>query len=186
MPRNTGKLSGSLKTAEVPAEVKLATGRPRDRDETQQVIDAATETLMKAWEAAGKPTYEALTASTEDTPQSQAFTDSAKQAYTVDKKDRSALKGMIRRATTLHKGAPVYAADVVNDKDGTVTVIYTYAPPPVKAESDGDASENPAPDANADEGNGDAGGDGDTPPADEENPPGENPGSGRGRRWGNR
>lgn len=168
MPRNAGKLSGSLVKAEVPAEVTLSTGRPRDRDETQQVIDTAMETLMKAWDAAGKPTYEALTESTEDAPQSQAFTDSAKQAFTVDKDDRSALKGMIRRAGTLHKGVPVYGADVVNKTDGTVTVIFTYAPPKVETET-----ETPADSANA-ESAGDAGGGESSPdtapPADQENP----------------
>jgi hypothetical protein len=175
MTSKTGKMSGGLKTAEVPANVEVAT-RHTERDAIQVQVDEATKKLHDAWEAAGKPTRAALLETDEDGKGSKAFMSAAKQAYTVGKDDRSALKSIIRRACLLHDGVPVYARDVVSEKDGEVTVTYAYGPPAVKTDAetpatDGQSPDTPAaPDASGDAG--DAGGE-DGAPTDQENPPDE-------------
>ena len=178
MTSKTGKMSGGLRTAEVPADLEVAT-RNTERDETQKTVDAATEKLSKAWEAAGKPTREALMSVDENGKPSAEFTAAAKQAFTVGKDDRSALKSIIRRACLLYDGIPVYARDVVSEKDGEVTVTYTYGPPAVKADAESPATDAPStdtPPAPEDSGDGE-----DASTADAENPPDE---SGARRRFG--
>ena len=122
-----------------PETVTLGSVRSRARDETQVEIDGDAERLSKAWEAAGKPAYETLTALDAEGNPSAEFAAAAKVWYVVDADERSEVKRYIRRACLLHKGLPVYAADTKND-DGTVTVGFTYAPPAVKAEAPSSAS----------------------------------------------
>jgi hypothetical protein len=117
-------LKGKIKAAPVPETTKLAVSKSRERDETQRDIDTDVERLKRAWESAGKPGADKLT-----TP--AGFKRAEKVAYTVEKDDRSPVKGMIRRAATLHKTGLVYAKDTTN-QDGTVTIVFTVAPLMVK------------------------------------------------------
>jgi hypothetical protein len=141
-------LKGKITRTDVPADVKPSQGRDSTRDETQQGIDAEVTDLRAKWEAAGKPTYEALSALDEQGNPSAEWKAANKQSYTVSKEDKRAVKDMIRRACTLAKGAPVYAGDVKN-ADGSFTVVFTYGPKPVPKAT---ASATP----NADGGNTDA------------------------------
>ena len=179
MTSKTGKMTGGLKAAEVPADLGVAT-RNTERDEIQVMVDDATAKLHQAWIDAGKVTREALMAVDENGKPSAEWVKAAKQAYTVSKDDRSPLKSIIRRACLLFdKGVPVYGQDVVSEKDGEVTVTYTYGPPAVKPESD---TETPAGDSPSTDtppaAEGSAGGEGAGPDAtpdtsDTENPPDE-------------
>lgn len=71
---------------ELPEQTELAAGR--DRDEFQLAVDKDVETLKMATAKAGWPAH-----------------DPAKlnHRYVTDMKDKAALKGVIRRAATLHK-----------------------------------------------------------------------------------
>lgn len=136
------KLKGALKPATVAADEELTLGirKDRERDETQQSIDKDMQTCKKDWESAGKPTYEQLTAVVVDDTHpdgrpSDEFINATKAGYMVDTDDRQAVKSMIRRAGTLTKGVPVYAADVVDSDAGTVRILFCYSPPPVKADA---------------------------------------------------
>ena len=184
MTSKTGKMSGTLKAAEVPADLGVAT-RNTERDEIQVMVDEASKKLHKAWQDAGKVTREALMAVDENGKPSAEWIAAAKQAYTVAKDDRSPLKSIIRRACLLFdKGVPVYGEDKVSEKDGEVTVTFTYGPPAVKPDAATTTDETPSgetPPASDASGDGeDAGTDATPDTSDTENPPDEP----RGRRFG--
>lgn len=103
----------------------LAVNRKRDRDETQVALDSVVKAMVEAWEAAGKPDP----------------ADAPRKRFTVPTKDRSAFKAMIRRATTLHKVAPVWYKDVASGT--STTVKFTIGPAPVK-ETKADETSAPA------------------------------------------
>lgn len=108
---------------------KLSTGRSRERDETQVMIDGIYGELVAEWDKAGKP----------EPGKSNPF-----RRLAVAKADVSELKSMIRRAATLHKVAPVYWKDAKND-DGTVTVKFGAQVIPPKPNANGAAAETPTP-----------------------------------------
>jgi hypothetical protein len=112
-------------------QTEIASGRSRERDETQQALDALVAAMVKEWESNGKPTAE---------------NGAPRKRFTVPTADKSAFKSMIRRATTLAKVAPIWYKDVKSG-DNT-TVKFSIGPVPVKAEANGTASaqtETPAP-----------------------------------------
>lgn len=104
----------------------LAVNRKRDRDETQVALDTLVKAMVEVWETAGKP----------------GPAEAPRKRFTVPTKDRSAFKAMIRRATTLHKVAPVWYKDVASGTN--TTVKFTIGPAPVR-ETKADAG--PAADA---------------------------------------
>jgi len=155
-----------LRKAETaPETVTLGSVRSRARTGIQPEIDQEAATLVKAWEAAGKPSYETLTALDGEGKPSQEFMAAQQVWYVVDAGDATEVKKAIRRACLLHKGLPVYAGNVKND-DGTVTVGFTYAPPAVKAETPSEPASDNAPEGSTETQTGtpDAG------TADQENP----------------
>jgi hypothetical protein len=107
---------------------ELSTGRSRERDETQVMIDGIYGELVAEWDKAGKP----------EPGKGNPF-----RRLAVAKADVSELKSMIRRAATLHKVAPVYWKDAKND-DGTVTVKFGAQAIPPKASPNGTTAETPA------------------------------------------
>jgi hypothetical protein len=108
-------------------EDEVALPKSRERDDDQKGIDSDAEKMKAAWVAAGKPGLDKLTTKA-------GFKAATKTAYIVNKSDRPTVKGMIRRACTLHKVSPVYAKDLVN-ADGTVRIKWTVGPVPPKSET---------------------------------------------------
>ena len=106
-------------------QTEIASGRSRERDETQVALDTVVGAMVKEWESNGKP----------------GPADAPRKRYTVLTADKSAFKGMIRRATTLHKVSPVWYKDV---KSGDKTTIkFTIGPVPAKPEANGTAPAEP-------------------------------------------
>jgi hypothetical protein len=91
----------------------------RERDETQKHIDQRFKSRFEHWTTAGKPKPDKAPREATD-------------RITVAKTDVAALKGMIRRAATLHKTGVVFYKDA-KDGNGNTTVKYVPAPPTPKA-----------------------------------------------------
>lgn len=106
---------------------EVASGRSRERDETQLSLDNIVKAMVAEWTSKGKPT-----------PENGA----PRKRFTVPTKDRSAFKNMIRRATTLHKVTPMWYKDVKSG-DNT-TVKFAIVPQPAKATPDATAAATPA------------------------------------------
>lgn len=94
---------------------EVASGRSRERDETQVALDNIVKAMVDEWTSKGKPT-----------PENGA----PRKRFMVPTKDRSAFKNMIRRSTTLHKVAPMWYKDVKSG-DNT-TVKFAIVPQPAK------------------------------------------------------
>jgi hypothetical protein len=107
-----------IKTRPAPADVKLSQAHSRDRNEDQQAIDAELATCVKAYTEKGGPKHPA-----DRRP---------RVAFAVAPKDKAELKGMIRRACTLHKVAPVWFEDITDEATGEVVVTLTVGPQPPK------------------------------------------------------
>jgi hypothetical protein len=90
----------------------------RTRGEDQQAIDAELGKTVKAYTAKGGP--------------ATAEASRPRVAFAVAPEDKSELKGMIRRAATLHKVEPVFFEDGTDDATGEVVVTLTVGPKPTK------------------------------------------------------
>lgn len=91
---------------ELPVQDTLVVGR--HRDEFQLQIDSDVESLKMATAKAGWP----------DPDPAKLY-----QRYVVGKDDATAMKGVIRRAGTLHKVAPQFYTDAKTD-DGLVVIKF--------------------------------------------------------------
>lgn len=89
----------------------------RERDDTQKHIDDRFKARFDAWNKHGKPA-----------PDKAATNREVTDRITVAKTDVAALKGMIRRAATLHKTGVKFYQDA-KDGNGNTTVKYVPAPP---------------------------------------------------------
>jgi hypothetical protein len=107
-----------IKTRPAAADVKLATKHSRDRDEDQTAIDAELGKTVAAYVKAGGDKV-----SEDKRP---------RVAFAVAPDDKASLKGLIRRAATLHKVAPVFFEDTADDATGEIVVTLTVGPPPAK------------------------------------------------------
>lgn len=131
-------LKGQLNEAQDnDTQTEVVDRKSRERDETQTAIDNAVKEMVAKWHEAGKP---------------EPHSDRPSKRYVVVKEDRTPLKGMIRRAATLHKVEAILFKDHVNE-DGTVAVKFTIGDKPAKSNGTAPAETPTAPvdDAPADD-----------------------------------
>jgi hypothetical protein len=100
---------------------ELITGKTRTRDDTQKHVDRKVEAMKVAWVEAGKP----------------SMPHKITHRYLVSKPEKSALKGVIRRAGTLHKVGVAFYKDTKPDADGNVFVKFTVTDFPAKPQANG-------------------------------------------------
>lgn len=176
-------LTGSLTPAPVdPAEEdEVRAGRALERDDNQQLLDGMTGEIIAAWkEVPGGMT------SLETLRTKAGFKAAPKRSVTVDAKDKSVVKAMIRRTCTLHKVTPVYANDKTND-DGTIRVKWTVGPYVARTRNKATETTPEASDPETPTSAEDVAQDTEPQPASDANPDDAATASGRrGARWGNR